>query len=80
MVFTSVEHFISRAPNEYVRARARVLGFRGKCGGVNRLWALGVLCTSTLCRRGGGGGGVNRLWAPPPWRSGTRDELLHEFF
>ena len=29
-------------------------------GGVNRLWALGVLCTSTLYKRGGG---VNRLWA-----------------
>ena len=29
---------------------------------VNRLWAPGVLCTSTLCKRGGGG--VNRLWAP----------------
>ena len=32
-------------------------------GGVNRLWTLGVLCTSTLRKRGGGGG-VNRLWAP----------------
>ena len=30
--------------------------------GVNRLWAPGVLCTSTLCKRGGGGG-VNSLWA-----------------
>ena len=30
-------------------------------GGVCRLWALCGLCTSTLCKRGGG---ANRLWAP----------------
>ena len=34
---------------------------RKECGGVNRLWALGILCTSTLRKCGGG---VNRLWAP----------------
>ena len=27
---------------------------------MNRLWALCVLCTSTLCKCGGGGGGVIR--------------------
>ena len=30
--------------------------------GLNRLWGLGVLCTSTLCKRGG----VNRMWALSP--------------
>ena len=30
---------------------------------MNRIWALCVLCTSTLYKHGGGGG-VNRLWAP----------------
>ena len=47
-------------PSRVERAK-RLLSRANTCCGVNRLWALRVLCTSTLCKRGGGG--VSRLWA-----------------
>ena len=48
-----------------------------KCGGgVNRLWALDVLCTGTLCKCGGGG--VNRLWALVPESQRLGAKLGHD--
>ena len=47
----------SRLP--VVNDKNRRVKARKRGGGVNRLWDLCVLCTSTLCNRGG----VNRLWA-----------------